>query len=58
MATAGRHGLGLDDAGFGWGGGYGGNWGESYGRIADIFPMYPLTVEGLERAMKRLLVSK
>ncbi len=58
LATGGTRGRGLDDAGFGWGGGYGGNWGESYGRIADIIPMYPLTVSGLEHAMKKLLVSK
>ncbi|MBR5741647.1 MAG: VWA domain-containing protein, partial [Firmicutes bacterium] len=33
IAAAGQRGKGLDDAGYGWGGGYGGNWGESYGRI-------------------------
>ena len=37
---------------------YGGYWGESYGRLARIFDMYRLTVDGLEKAMKKLLVSK
>lgn len=36
----------------------GGYWGQSYGRIADIFPMFRLTVDGLEQGMKKLLVSK
>ncbi len=30
-------------------------WSETYDRIAGIFPMYPLTVDGLEEAMKKLL---
>ena len=33
-------------------------WGESYGKIARVVDMYPLSVDGLERAMKKLLVSK
>ena len=33
-------------------------WGESYGKIAKVVDMYPLSVAGLERAMKKLLVSK
>ena len=33
-------------------------WGESYGKIAKVIDMYPLSVSGLERAMKKLLVSK
>ena len=37
---------------------YGGYWGESYGRLARVFDMYRLTVDGLEKAMKKLLVSK
>lgn len=37
---------------------YGGYWGESYGRIAKVVDMYPLSVSGLERAMKKLLVSR
>jgi len=36
----------------------GGYWGQSYAKIAEIFPMFPLTVEGLEQGMKKLLVSK
>ena len=36
----------------------GGLWGESYGKIARVVDMYPLSVDGLERAMKKLLVSK
>ena len=35
-----------------------GFWGESYGKIAKIVDMYPLSVAGLEKAMKKLLVSK
>ena len=31
-------------------------WGETYDLIAREFPMFPLTVEGLEEAMKKLLV--
>jgi len=34
----------------------GGYWGRSYGVIADAVDMYPLSVDGLERAMKKLLV--
>lgn len=37
---------------------YGGYWGESYGRLARVFDMYRLTVDGLEKAMKKLLVNK
>ncbi|MBE7002968.1 MAG: VWA domain-containing protein [Ruminococcaceae bacterium] len=37
---------------------YGGYWGESYGVIAKEVDMYPLSVSGLERAMKKLLVSR
>ena len=37
---------------------YDGWWGESYGRIAKVVDMYPLSVDGLERAMKKLLVKK
>ena len=36
----------------------GGLWGESYGRIAQVVDMYPLSVSGLERAMKKLLSAK
>lgn len=34
-----------------------GTWGESYDIITDLFPMFPLTVEGLEQAMKQLMVK-
>ena len=37
---------------------YGGYWGQSYGHIARLIDMYPLSVEGLERGMKKLLVKK
>ena len=37
---------------------YGGYWGQSYGHIARLIDMYPLSVDGLERGMKKLLVSK
>ncbi|MBQ9460082.1 MAG: VWA domain-containing protein [Oscillospiraceae bacterium] len=37
---------------------YGGYWGESYGVIAKEVDMYPLSVSGLETAMKKLLVSR
>ena len=37
---------------------YSGWWGESYGRIAKVVDMYPLSVSGLERAMKKLLVKR
>ena len=37
---------------------YGGWWGESYGRIAQVVDMYPLSVTGLEQAMKKLLVKR
>lgn len=37
---------------------YGGYWGQSYGVVAKVFDMYRLTVDGLEKAMKKLLVSK
>ena len=30
-------------------------WSQTYDVIADIFPMFPLTVEGLEEGMKKLL---
>ena len=33
-------------------------WGQSYGVIQKLVDMYPLTVEGLERSMKKLLVSR
>ena len=33
-------------------------WGQSYGVIKKLVDMYPLTVDGLERSMKKLLVSK
>lgn len=32
-----------------------GTWGESYDIITDLFDMYPLTVAGLEQAMKQLM---
>ena len=32
-----------------------GEWAESYNQIESMFPMYPLTVEGLEDGMKKLL---
>ena len=34
---------------------WGGEWTESYDAIARLFPMYPLTVEGIEAGMKKLL---
>ena len=33
-----------------------GDWGKTYDIIADLFPMYQLTVSGLEQAMKKLMV--
>ena len=33
-------------------------WGESYGKIAKVVDMLPLSVSGLEQAMKKLLVRK
>ena len=33
-----------------------GDWGKTYDVIADLFPMYPLTVAGLEQGMKKLMV--
>ena len=36
----------------------GGLWGESYGKIARVVDMYPLSVSGLEHAMKKLLVVR
>ncbi len=33
-------------------------WGQSYGVIEKLVDMYPLTVDGLEQSMKKLLVSK
>lgn len=35
---------------------WGGEWTESYDAIAELFPMFPLTVEGIEAGMKKLLV--
>ena len=37
---------------------WGGYWGESYGYIARAVDMYLLTVDGLERGMKKLLVNR
>ena len=37
-----------------WGGGY---WGQTYDMIAGEVPMFPLSVEGLEDGMKKLLVK-
>ena len=34
---------------------WGGYWSQTYDTISDIFPMFPLTVEGLEEGMKKLL---
>lgn len=34
---------------------WGGEWTASYDKIEALFPMYPLTVEGLELGMKKLL---
>ncbi len=31
-------------------------WTQTYDAIAEVFPMFPLTVEGLEDGMKKLLV--
>ncbi len=33
-------------------------WGQSYGVIQKLIDMFPLSVDGLERSMKKLLVSK
>ena len=33
-----------------------GDWGKTYDIIADLFPMYQLTLSGLEQAMKKLMV--
>ena len=30
-------------------------WSQTYDTIAQVFPMFPLTVEGLEEGMKKLL---
>ena len=35
--------------------GWGQYWCETYDQIADVFPMFPLTVQGLEDGMKKLL---
>lgn len=37
---------------------WGGYWGESYGVIARETDMFPLSVSGLERAMKKLLAAR
>ena len=34
---------------------WGGEWTESYDAIDRLFPMFPLTVEGLEQGMRKLL---
>ena len=34
-----------------------GHWGESYAVISSLFPMYHLSVSGLEQAMKKLMVA-
>ena len=34
-----------------------GEWGQTYAIISAMFPLYPLTVQGLEQALKRLLVK-
>ena len=34
---------------------WGEEWAETYNAIASLFPMFPLTVEGLEEGMKKLL---
>ena len=34
---------------------WGGYWSQTYDTISDLFPMFPLTVEGLEEGMKKLL---
>ena len=34
-----------------------GDWGQTYAIISAMFPLYPLTVQGLEQALKRLLVK-
>ena len=36
--------------------GWGQYWSQTYDTIAQEFPMFPLTVDGLEEAMKKLLV--
>lgn len=33
-------------------------WSHTYDVLADLFPMYPLSVDGLEEALKKLLVSR
>ena len=38
--------------------GYFSYWGESYYRINEVFPMFQLTVAGLEQAMRRLMVRE
>ena len=37
---------------------YRGYWGESYFHIEKAVDMFPLTVDGLERGMKKLLVNR
>lgn len=34
-----------------------GDWGQTYDIISAMFPLYPLTVQGLEQALKGLLVK-
>ena len=34
---------------------WGGYWSQTYDTISDLFPMFPLTVDGLEEGMKKLL---
>ena len=34
-----------------------GEWGQTYAIISAMFPLYPLTVQGLEQALKQLLVK-
>ena len=34
---------------------WGGYWSQTYDTISELFPMFPLTVEGLEEGMKKLL---
>ena len=34
---------------------WGGEWTESYDAIEGLFPMFPLTVEGIEAGVKKLL---
>ena len=33
-------------------------WGQTHWQLGHMFPMYDLTAEGLERAMKRLMNRK